>query len=85
MANEHQEQILREVAQERDKQDRKWGVQEHSDLYWLGILVEEVGEVAKELIEKNRTGYVRSELTQVAAVAVAWMECRRRRAIEETF
>ena len=44
----------------------------------LAILVEEIGEVAKEIYEMQ-SGYIRYErlrveLVQVAAVAVAWLE-----------
>ena len=43
-------QVLR-VIHERRAQDAKWGEQNHNDYYWLGILAEESGEVAKALIE----------------------------------
>lgn len=40
------------VSQERDSQDAKWGSQRHhSGEKWLAILTEEVGEVAKEVLE----------------------------------
>lgn len=39
----------------------------------LAVLVEEVGEVAKALLEHD-DGDLRDELVQVAAVAVAWLE-----------
>lgn len=68
-----------EIARERIRQDEKWGEQNHDDLYWLGILTEEVGEVAREVIENGSAPRTDSELIQVAAVAVAWMECRKRR------
>jgi len=63
------------IREERIRQDKKWGVQNHADLRWLPILVEEVGELAKALNEGTMTG---GELTQVAAVALAWMECHER-------
>ncbi len=62
------------VLEERKAQDIKWGKQSHSDLYWLGILAEEFGELAKEIIESNGSKAIESELVQVAAVAVAWIE-----------
>lgn len=37
------------------------------------VLTEEVGEVAKALLEQDREG-LRRELVQVAAVAHAWLE-----------
>jgi NTP pyrophosphatase (non-canonical NTP hydrolase) len=63
------------IREERRRQDEKWGVQNHDNLYWLGILVEEVGELSKAIIEGKMT---HRELTQVAAVALAWMECHER-------
>jgi hypothetical protein len=40
----------------------------------LGVLMEEVGEIAKALLEEHDEEYVVAELTQVAAVCVAWLE-----------
>jgi NTP pyrophosphatase (non-canonical NTP hydrolase) len=63
------------IIEERRRQDAKWGEQNHTDLRWLPILVEEVGELAKAINEGIMTG---GELTQVAAVTLAWMECHER-------
>jgi len=70
---------LSEVMLERARQDQKWGEQNHPDLYWLAVLTEEVGELAKELIE-GRLAEARRELVQVTAVGVAWLEAMERRA-----
>jgi hypothetical protein len=66
------------IQAERARQDKKWGSQNHDDLYWLGILMEEVGEVAQHVIE-GRDPYNNHELVEVAAVAVAWLEAINRR------
>jgi hypothetical protein len=81
--------VLGEVMQERAKQDRKWGEQNHHPPFWSMILGEEVGEANKaglemvvcemrdapqESVEFWRGEY-RKELVQVAAVAVAMIEC----------
>lgn len=58
---------------ERIKQDKKWGLQRHSREKWLTILMEEVGELAKEALEKNDANYM-EELIQVAAVSIAMLE-----------
>ena len=64
------------VAEERKKQNSKWGDQSrHTRLYWLGILVEEVGEFSKAVIENNGVAAER-ELIQVAAVCQAAFEYR---------
>ena len=39
------------ILDERARQEEKWGEQNHNDYYWLGVLFEEAGEVAKALIE----------------------------------
>ena len=74
-----------DIVAERARQDAKRGVQHHTPEWWLPILVEEVGEVAKALLESTfqpttdlrmaaRMQY-RKELVGVAAVAVAAIEC----------
>jgi len=68
---------LAQVAYERQHQDRKWPKQATDpNTPWLGILTEEVGEVARATLDNAEDGPqdLRSELIQVAAVAVAWVE-----------
>lgn len=78
---------LSDVLDERQRQNEKWGEQNHSPLEWIAILTEEVGEVAKEahefhfgvrgtteMIEEKLRMY-RKEMIQVAAVAVQAIEC----------
>ena len=78
------------VATERIKQNAKWGEQNHDSLKWFAILAEEFGEVANAINEEFPTiksqysqeaieDNLEYELIQVAAVAVAWVECIRRR------
>ena len=45
------EKVLNEVIAERERQNRKWGVQDHNAVEWVAILTEEVGEVAKEAVD----------------------------------
>lgn len=45
--------ILYEIAQERKKQNAKWGEQNHKPIEWIAILTEEVGEVAKEALDHH--------------------------------
>ena len=78
-------EILKEVSQERERQDSMWGQQNHSAPEYLMILGEEVGEANKEALEAffeakrlhRAPDYFayRKELIQVAAVAVAMVEC----------
>lgn len=71
--------VLGEVHDERLRQDVKWGEQNHQPCDYLAILTEEVGEAAKECVEMRFNGKLfgglRAELVQVAAVAVAFIEC----------
>ncbi len=75
------EKVLEEIAKERSRQDHKWGEQNHDPFVWIGILIEEVGEVSRAAVEARfnyDTAHVeqyRKELTHVAAVAAAMIEC----------
>ena len=62
------------IEAERVRQLAKWGDQSHTDMEWLVILVEEVGEVARSIFENGEADY--DEITQCSAVALAWMEDR---------
>ena len=66
--------IYNEIYRERIRQDKKWGEQNHDTFKWLSILMEEVGEASKGAVEYNYREY-RKELIQVAAVAIAMIEC----------
>jgi NTP pyrophosphatase (non-canonical NTP hydrolase) len=79
---------LQDIINERKSQIEKWGDQNHGDLKWLSILVEEIGEVAKVVTEDCPAGVrvmshekcqenLEEELIQIAAVCVAWIECIR--------
>lgn len=72
------EEKMLDVRLERAKQDAKWGEQNHNDWKWLTILVEEVGEVAKAMLECDGPE-MGKEITQAAAVCVAWLEAIERR------
>jgi NTP pyrophosphatase (non-canonical NTP hydrolase) len=77
--------ILSEVVDERKRQDIKWGEQNHDPFAYLCILTEEVGEASKAALEahdwenetwnSDKIGELREELIQIAAVAVAMVEC----------
>lgn len=77
---------LHSVLKERVAQDAKWGMQNHHPLEWLAILSEEVGEFAQTLLTQRKGALrqvegaphpkrVRAEAVQVAAVALAIVEC----------
>lgn len=73
-ASQANRNALLQVIAERKRQDDKWGPDRWlSPERWMTILTEEVGEVAKEVLEGN-TPKLEAELIQVAAVAVAMIE-----------
>lgn len=76
---QNQTDVFAAIIKERAEQDKKWATQNHPAPIWLAILTEEVGEVAEIVIEANFDGdpfygELEHELTQIAAVAVAWLE-----------
>ncbi len=85
------QRVLEMIATERQRQRDKWGEQSVPNGIWMKILMEEVGESAKEALEdwvNQQSGAVYQahadgidhherlikELTEVAAVAVSWIE-----------
>ncbi len=80
----HSALAIADVLAERERQDVKWGEQNHDPARWLMILGEEYGEACKagcDLTWPNpqkprcMVAEFRAELVQVAAVAVAMIEC----------
>ena len=79
-----QAEIIDNIRNERVKQDEKWGVQNHTPIEWCAILMEEVGEMAKEAHEYHFRGrYYKDtgqleryekELYQCAAVCLSMLE-----------
>jgi len=65
--------LLANVRAERERQDTKWGEQNHHPFTWLVILLEEVGEAAKAALEGRPVEY-HKETVQAAAVAIAALE-----------
>lgn len=79
---------ITDVIQERSRQDEKWGEQNWDPFQYMSILTEEVGEAAQAANDANTwkqklpykfdlddLSKYRKELVQVAAVAVAAIEC----------
>ena len=67
------EEIIQLILEERQRQDLKWGEQNHNIYKWLAILGEEIGEVNKAALEDNYDEVI-DELVQVGAVAIAMIE-----------
>ncbi len=79
-------EVLKLVDNERNRQDAKWGEQNHEPSKWVAILGEEFGEYCQAVNEtvfdngpseriKGGSENMIKELTHVAAVAVGAIEC----------
>lgn len=79
-----QEFILTQIKHERDRQDNKWGEQNHHPLMWFSIIGEEYGEMCHAFNEYSfKQDYalleeMQREAIQVAACCVAMIECLER-------
>lgn len=78
--------LIDEVIIERKRQDDRWKEQNHSDEWWLPILLEEIGEVSEAMLDDKfgqppnlNQWEIRKELIEVVAVGIAWLECMNRR------
>lgn len=71
--------VLFDILNERKRQNAKWGEQNHDAYRWLAILSEEVGEAAQAALHNEfggrAKGTLRTELVQIAAVTIQWLEC----------
>jgi len=55
-------EVYSAIISERRRQVEKWGDQFHKDTFWLAILGEEFGEIAKELADNyERTFYMNNQ------------------------
>lgn len=72
-------QALELVSRERDRQNKLWvredGKWDEPDTLKLTVLVEEVGEVARAVLQTDGDDEnLRDELVQVAGVCISWLE-----------
>jgi hypothetical protein len=67
------DRVIENIRRERERQDGKWGEQNHDAGKWMLILQEELGEACKSNLEGNRGEFVK-ELVEAAAVIAAWIE-----------
>jgi NTP pyrophosphatase (non-canonical NTP hydrolase) len=75
---------LEAVIKERERQNLKWGEQNHDPITWSAILSEECGEFAQAALRHKFGGPaaagLREEAIQCAAVALQIVECLDRNA-----
>lgn len=78
-ADEAHLSALRDILLERQRQDQKFGEQNLDPMLYLTVLTEEVGEIAKAILDirfgKDTLAHLREEAVQTAAVALAFVEC----------
>ncbi len=77
------DEVLAMVKEERARQEKKWGEQNHDPYKWITIISEELGESARQALELQHESSesldkLASELIQVSASAVAAVECLNR-------
>lgn len=74
VSSEEQHHVLQAVADERARQDLKWGITTHPLDTHFRVLAEEFGEVAKALNEREHLSRVIEELVHTAACCVKMAE-----------
>ena len=69
-------EIKEALQREQGVQKNKWGEQRHTEVVWLTILTEEVGEVAKSILDNAKHPHKETfkEILQCAAVCVSWLD-----------
>ncbi len=79
MNNTEQQTAIQNILAERQRQSTKWGDDDVLDAFeWLAILGEEFGELSHALLHDDGIA-IKTELTQAAAVSLAWLESIERR------
>lgn len=75
---ENQKKAIDSILEERQRQNQRWGVQNHNMVIWSAILAEECGEFSEAALHTmfggKCKGNLRNELVQVAAVALQILE-----------
>lgn len=77
---QRQETVIADIKREREKQDDKWGIQEHTAPVWVSIIGEEYGETCKAVNEfmfhatQANEQEIYNEAIQTAASCVALCE-----------
>ena len=74
----YRQQGIDRIEEERNRQNEKWGVQNHDMMTWLAILHEETGELAQACLHNKfggpAEGDIMKEAVQVAAVGLQIVE-----------
>lgn len=79
-----QKKIIKEVLDERERQDKKWGEQNHPAPVWGMIIGEEFGEMCKAINEfgfypvRETEDQIYTEAIHTMASCMAMLECMER-------
>lgn len=70
------QEIFQQIDEHRKFQDAKYGEENKANTpyRWLTIAGEELGEVAKAILDGEPKENLKRELIQLAAVCVQWLE-----------
>ena len=83
MSQVSQERVVRDIAAERERQDKQWGGPSHDDQHIEGMWLHVIGNfahsaeslmTARGVIPPSRRAAYRKELVKIAATAVAAIE-----------
>jgi len=70
-----QEEIMKEIFGERERQDRKWGGESHDDMHngndWIAYIIKQLG---RAIINDASGQLFRAQMVKVASLAVAAIE-----------
>lgn len=79
------DKIISDILKERDRQDEKWGEQNHPAFVWLSIIGEEYGEMCKAVNEfgfyadHQKEQEIYQEAIHTMASCMAMLECMERK------
>ena len=65
--------VLEAVVAERDRQEKRYGMQNHANNFWNVIASKKVGDVAHQIQEQSDSSLF-IEVVQTCAVYFAWAE-----------
>lgn len=75
--DESKDEVYALILNERDRQDKEHKIDFNNDYAWLAIVMEELGEAAKEVLEGGsafRFDELKEEIIHVSASSFAWLE-----------
>jgi hypothetical protein len=83
--NSYQKKFFKLIEDERERQDKLWGLQDHEDFVWSSILMGEIGDLSKVLLRYNDddSSDIEKEIIHCSAVLCNMFENIQREVGEE--